>query len=95
MFKIFAKLGGEDAALDALHVRMSKQDIPRKRPRKRISKLTLKKWKWRRQIPGAVILLLEAECCERGIACDLSDFKADDAAPDDENAVPASREAAE
>lgn len=93
MFKIFAKLGGEDATLDALYVRMFKQDIPRKRPRKRISKLTLKKWKWRRQIPGSVILLLEAECRERGIPCDLSDFKADDVG--DEGDVPPSREAAE
>lgn len=71
MFRIFEKLGGIDATLDALQKR-----LPEKR--KRLSSLTIKGWKSRRKIPNGAVALLALECEARGIPYEMADFQSDE-----------------
>lgn len=70
MFRIFEKLGGIDATLDALQKRLPTN-------RKRLSSLTIKGWKSRRRIPNGAVALLALECEARGIAYEMADFHSD------------------
>lgn len=80
MFRIFDKLGGVDATLDALQKRLPAT-------RKRLSSLTIKGWKSRRKIPGVVADLLMQECAERGIPCEITDFRSDAPKPEHREAA--------
>lgn len=72
MFKIFDKLGGESAALEAIQRRRCKGFRPSHR--------AVLDWKRRKEIPPVNAVLLLAECQERGIRANLEDCRLSDKA---------------
>ena len=69
MFRIFEKLGGQDAALDAIKPSGSERwPVPS----------TLSLWRANGTLPGTVVLALMQVCDQRGIPYTHSDFIAEE-----------------
>lgn len=72
MFKIFEKLGGEDAVLEILQrarPRISGKPLP--------NMPALRQWKSRRRIPSINVEILQLEAEQRGIEWSRDDFVSD------------------
>lgn len=73
MFAIFDKLGGQDAAIEAVKARSHGKAHNRDAwPTKEAEK----KWRSQGELPGQIVKTLMEICDERGIAYASSDFKA-------------------
>ena len=69
MFPIFDKLGGQEAALQALAMARDGK-LQGRMP----SKYTLKLWRANGRMPGAVVLALGRVCEARGVPYEMRDF---------------------
>ena len=68
MFEIFEKLGGQDAAIEALRAAGGGGRWP--------SIHAVKLWRVNKEIPGPAVKRLMQICDERGIAYSAADFRA-------------------
>ena len=68
MFEIFEKLGGQDAAIEALRAESGETGWP--------SIHAVKLWRANKEIPGPAVKRLMQICDERGIPYSAADFRA-------------------
>lgn len=77
MFPIFAKLGGQEAALDLIE----------KATGRRPTRFSLKKWRAARRIPGHKMAILMEEAEKRGLPFSGADFERPEPAPEQTGAA--------